>query len=132
MRRIYSTFLLLLFVSSLFAGVIFSEYSATPETDRVTITWSTKSETNISSFAVLRSDDDKTFIELKRVKALGPGTQYTYIDENVVFKGVSAMFYKIKAIDNKGNVADESDAMIVHPNISGIFRTWGAIKAMFR
>jgi len=132
MRQKLTTVFLLVFISSLFAGVVFSEYSATPETDRVTITWTTKSETNIKAFSILRSNDDKTFIELKRINAQGPGTQYTYVDENVVFKDVSPLFYKITAIDRNGRIVEETDGMIVHPNISGIFRTWGAIKAMFR
>ena len=132
MRQKLTTLFLLIFVSSLFAGVVFSEYSATPATDRVTITWSTKSETNVKAFVILRSNDDKTFVELKRINPQGPGTQYSYVDENVVFKDISPLFYKIKAIDDNGRVVDESDGMIVHPNISGIFRTWGAIKDMFR
>lgn len=132
MQKALSIILILLLVSSLYASYVFSEYSAAPQTDRVIISWTTKNETNIKNFIVLRSNDDRTFIKLKTINPKGPGTQYTYIDENVMFKDASALFYKVKAVGRNGQALEESDAMIVHPNISGIFRTWGAIKAMFR
>lgn len=110
---------------------IFSECSAIPETNRVTITWVTESETTIRYFAVLRSNDDATYIELKRISPKGPGSRYEFVDENVMFKGVTVLFYKVRALDETGKIIQES-SLIVHPNISGIFRTWGAIKAMFR
>jgi len=132
MRRLIILVFVLTLSTSLFASFIFSEYNATPETNRVILSWVTKTETNISHFAVLRSNDDRTYAELKKINILGPGTRYTFIDENVMFKDNSALFYKIKAIDKNGQSLESTDAMIVHPNISGIFRTWGAIKAMFR
>jgi len=132
MRRVLAIFLILIFFTSLYAVSVFTESTAVPQTDRVTITWVTKSESGIKQFAVLRSNDDVNFIELKKVNPQGPGTRYEYVDENVMFKDASVLFYKVRAIGTNGQALDESPSMIVHPNISGIFRTWGAIKAMFR
>ncbi|MBD3224432.1 MAG: hypothetical protein GF313_06870 [Caldithrix sp.] len=120
-----------LFFSVAVASTVFTEVSAEPGTDRVTIAWTTKSETNIKHFSVHRSNDDKNYIQLDKINPQGPGTRYNYIDENVMFEDTSVLFYKVKAIDINGQVLDES-SMLVHPNISGMFRTWGAIKAMFR
>jgi hypothetical protein len=134
MRRIGKYIFILLLISPLFAEFefIFSEYSAVAENNRVTVTWVTKAENDVRQFVILRSRDDRNFVELKRINVQGPGTFYTYVDENVMFKDVTRMFYKIQAIDQNNKVKEESHSLIAHPNVSGIFRTWGAIKALFR
>ncbi len=133
MRRFLSFFIIITFVSSLLAtSFVFKEYSAVPESNQVTITWQTKSETGVNQFIILRSNDDKTFIELTKMNAKGPGISYEYIDKNVMFKGSSALFYKIKAVREDGQMIEETESMMVVPNLSGVYRTWGAIKALFR
>ena len=133
MRRITPTiFILSLLVSLLFASTIFEEYSATPETNRVTIRWRTSSEADVAKFAILRSMDDQSFNEVSTISAKGQGQDYTFIDENVIFKSSQTFFYKIRAIRSDNSTIEETQSLIVNPNISGIYRTWGAIKAMFR
>ncbi len=131
MRRVFVAILILSFAASAYAIAVFSEVNADPDTDKVTISWMTQSETGVKYFKILRSNDDKTYISLERVNPEGPGTRYEYVDENVMFEEISVVFYKIRAIDQNGQKIDES-SLIVHPQISGMFRTWGAIKAMFR
>jgi hypothetical protein len=128
-----SYFILFIFLSVAVAeNEVFTEYNAHPEADHVLITWITKDESKANSFIIKRSIDDKVFIEIDRVKPKGPGHQYEYIDENIIFKSSSAVFYKIYVVNNEDMTIEETGSMMVHPNISGIFRTWGAIKAMFR
>ncbi len=133
MRRILQIVLMVGFFSLVFAGniAVFTEVSATPSTDRVVLSWVTKTEIDIDKFTILRSSDDVSYVEIARVKPKGPGTRYEYVDGNVMFKDISPLFYKIRAIDIQGKVVDET-SLIVHPNISGIFRTWGTLKALFR
>jgi hypothetical protein len=130
-RRAFILTLLLLIPLEILAENIFSECSAVPETDRVTLNWVTKSETNIRYFSIVRSSNDINYVEIKKLAPKGPGNRYEYVDENVMFKGVSVVFYKIRALDSSGNMLEET-SLRAHPNISGIYRTWGAIKAMFR
>jgi hypothetical protein len=130
-KKLVLLFVTIVFITSLYAASVFSECSAIPQTDRVVITWITKDESGLKHFAILRSNDDRNYIELKKVNPQGPGTRYEYVDDNVMFKDASVKFYKVRAVGNNGQVLDES-SLIVHPNISGIFRTWGAIKNMFR
>ena len=133
MKQISPTIVILsLLVSILFASTIFEEYSATPETNRVTIRWRTSSEADVVKFAILRSMDDQSFSEVSAVSAKGQGQEYTFIDENVIFKSTQTFFYKIRAIRSDNTTIEETQSLIVNPNISGIYRTWGAIKAMFR
>ena len=131
MRRIVSVIIILSFVGMAFAATIFSEVSAVPSTNRVTLHWVTKSESGVTNFVILRSNDDAVYISLAKTKSEGPGTHYEYIDQNVMFRDFSPLFYKVRAINSSGQAIEES-SMIVHPNISGIFKTWGAIKALFR
>ena len=133
MRRSAVSLIIFLIYTLAVAGNInvFSEVRAMPGTNRVTVSWITKAETGVHKFVILRSPDDVNYIEITNLSAKGPGTQYEYVDANVMFNDVSPLFYKIRATDQAGKTLDES-SLIVHPNISGIFRTWGAIKAMFR
>jgi len=118
--------------TAVFASFVFQEYSATPSTDKVIIKWKTKSETGVSKFVLSRSTDDETYSDIGEVNINGPGYEYEYIDDNVFFKGSDTFFYKIKSVRSNGTTVEETQPLIVNPNISGIFRTWGAIKAMFR
>ena len=131
MRRFLSLILIVLFASQLFAANVFSEVNAVPSSNKVILNWITKSESDVRQFVILRSNDDAIYISLSKTNARGPGTRYEYVDQNVIFNDFSALFYKIRAIDEEGRTIEET-SMIVHPNISGIFKTWGAIKALFR
>ena len=125
--------LIFLLVLSLYAGTVFMAYRAEPGTNSVSITWTTSTEDNISKFAILRSISyDANYSEISTVPASGPGSTYTYVDENVIFKTSQTFYYKIEARGSSDNSVDITEVLIVNPNISGIYRTWGAIKAMFR
>jgi hypothetical protein len=115
-----------------YASFVFQQYSATPSTNSVLIEWVTKSEAGVDQFLILRSNDDKTFVEIGSVSAEGVGHDYAFSDDNVVFKDSQTFFYKLKAIRTDDTSIEETQSLPVHPNISGIYRTWGAIKAMFR
>jgi hypothetical protein len=133
MKKLFIPFLVLaIMVSVAFAGVVFQESTATPGTNRVTITWLTKNEDGVTRFVILRSPDDISFFDIGSVTAKGAGTSYNFVDEDVLFKADQTFFYKIRAVRENNEAVDESQSLIVNPNISGIFRTWGAIKWLFR
>ena len=134
LKNKFILFTFLVIVSTLIASDerIFTEYSATPQHNQVKITWTTVSEIDVYKFIILRSSDGNSFTILAEINSKGPGTNYSYIDSEVLFKDASAKFYKIKAVKQNGHQVDMTSAMLVHPNISGIKRTWGAIKALFR
>jgi hypothetical protein len=125
-------FCLLVFVSLAFANFIFLEYSANPSNNSVIVEWVTKSESGVSRFVVLRSYDDQNFVEIGAVVAEKAGHNYTFTDDNVLFKDSQTFFYKLRAVRADDSSIEETQSLIVHPNISGIYRTWGAIKELFK
>lgn len=131
MKRFLSIIILFSFISAAIAANIFTEVKASPGTNRVTLSWLTKTEAGVSKFVILRSSDDISYLELDRISPKGPGNRYEYVDTNVIFKGVSPLYYKIRAIGPSNKSIDES-SLFVLPNVNSIFRTWGTIKAMFR
>jgi len=131
--KILTPILLLLFAVSLaFANFIFLEYSATPSNNSVIVEWITKSESGVSQFVILRSIDDQNFIEIGKVNSAQAGDNYSFTDDNVLFKDSQTFFYKLKAVRSDDTSIEETQSLIVHPNISGIYRTWGAIKELFK
>lgn len=133
MRYITSLFvLLLLLVSLAFANFIFLEYSANPSNNNVLIEWVTKSESGVYKFSIMRSLDDQNFVEIGTVMAEKAGYNYTFTDDNVLFKDSQTFFYKLRAERPDDTMIEETQSLIVNPNISGIYRTWGAIKELFK
>ena len=131
MRRFLSAIFVFTFLSQSFAANIFSSASAVPGTKSVVLSWETKSETDVKSFVILRSNDDKVYIILDKKAAHGPGTKYEYFDQNVMFKDFSAVFYKIRAINSNGQTIEETSVRAIQ-NVSDMTVTWGAIKKLFR
>lgn len=131
-RRFFFLIAVLTLSVPLFAdGYIFTASGAKSETDRVILSWATASEEKVATFIILRGRDKDACTEIHRLNALGPGTQYSYVDREVMFRSVHVMYYKIRAVDANGNIMEEADLSVI-PNVSGMFRTWGTIKAMFR
>jgi len=133
MKKYFTILILLTLVSLLFAGGTFMESSAQPRANKVIISWITNDESGLKNFIVQRSTDEVTFIDLKSVNLSGPGYNYTYSDNDVLFKTNGTVWYKIIAVKKNAPFFEESEVMIVHPTTTGIIKkSWGAIKAMFR
>lgn len=136
MKKLIFPLIFLFFVGTAFAeskdNKIFTESNAQPEANRVIISWITKDENQVKYFVIKRSNDDKNFVELDRINPKGPGFKYEYTDDDVFFKSSGALFYKVEAVNSSNQIIADSGSMMVHPNLTGIFQTWGAIKAMFR
>jgi len=129
--------LLLIFSAMLIAGfvfavdIVFKEYSAYPGSNRVTLTFETKSESGVSVFLIMRSMDDRTFIKVGTLKPHGTNKKYEFEDKSV-YKTTQTFFYKIRAQREDDSIVEETQSLIVNPNISGNYKaTWGAIKDMF-
>jgi hypothetical protein len=133
MKNTITIFVSVFLAASLaFANFVFLEYSANPSNNSVVIEWVTKSESGVAKFILLRSTDDQNFVEIGSLIAEKSGYNYSFTDDNVLFKDTQTFFYKIRAVRTDNSVIEETQSLIVHPNISGIYRTWGAIKELFK
>ncbi len=56
---------------------------------------------------------------------------YSYTDKSVYKTNDYIFVYRLKIVDNNGQLS-YSDQASVSLSISGVKRTWGSIKAMFR
>ena len=111
---------------------MFMETAAQPESNQVVINWITQNEDNVKTFIIKRSTNNRNYNNLGEVKAQGPGFKYEYIDKEVFFESNNVFYYKIAAMDGNGKLLQESQYFTAFPNISSIYKTWGAIKAIFR
>lgn len=122
--------LLVIQVSVVFAGVYLSSFEVRSDGSNVVLTWQTQSETNLSHFVVERKPANGEFIELAYIQPESD-KDYQFIDESAYKVMDSYYVYRLKIVDSNGTVTFSKDESILH-QVSGVKRTWGSIKALFR
>jgi|SRR3989339_464403 len=131
MKKQLFIFLTILSVSSLLGGVFLDFIHAKNEGDNVRVEWKTSDEKNVKEFLVERKTYQGEFNVLESVKPLGPNSSYSFLDQNAYKVSDVIFIYRIKIVDNDNSVSYTKEVSVSH-NISGVRRTWGSIKAMFR
>jgi hypothetical protein len=126
--------ILVLFISSsaLRADVIkFGSLQANSDGVNVTLRWITEDESNVSHFEIeRRSGTDGEFVTIGSIDVKGVSL-YEFID-NTAFKKVVTLYqYRVKIVYSNGTVAYSNNLTVTH-TVSGVRRTWGSIKSMFR
>jgi hypothetical protein len=124
-------FLILIFVSVAFAGAYLDYFQAKSEGDNVQVEWKTGDETNVNHYSVQRKTPQTSYVEIATVQPKGSNSIYSFIDQSIYKTNDIIFIYQLKIIDNNMQTSFSSEVS-VSPNISGIKRTWGSIKAMFR
>ncbi len=110
---------------------IISEFSARSENQNAVCEWSSGNETGVVAYRVERSFNGTQFDEIGSVEPMGNSHQYRFIDHDL-FKGETHTFYYRICIELSNGRNQYTDSSPVIINTSGITRTWGSIKAMFR
>lgn len=124
-------FIFLLFVSAVYAGAYIDYFHARSEGEDVRLEWKTGEELNLSKFVIERKTPQSTFAEIATVDPKGSNSYYSYLDKNA-YKSTDLLFnYRLKIVDNNSIISYSSEVTVSH-NVSGVKRTWGSIKAMFR
>lgn len=132
--------IIILGTAVLFAqDMIFSSLTANSDGKNVIIEWRTVSESTISYFEVERASQNQTFKYISTEKAHGYASSYSFKDDNVFMKDDNAdksissnnYSYRIKIVKKDNRYEYSNQVNVVH-NISGIQKTWGMIKEMFR
>ncbi len=119
----------------LLADTSIDYFAAKSSGDNVTVEWKTGAEQNISKFDIERAPaGSQQFSYIGTVQAKGSYSYYSYVDETGFQKALTAdgvYQYRIKIYNTDGSFKYSQTTSIEH-STSGIRRTWGQIKEMFR
>lgn len=98
----------------------------------VTIQWGTTDESSVKEFVIeRRSGTAGEFISIAVIAKQGSNSFYEYVDKSA-FKSTGSVYqYRIKIVSSSGG-AEFSNVITISHNVSGVKRTWGSLKAMFR
>ena len=98
----------------------------------VTLHWVTEDESNVVRLEVERSSgNDGNFVMIGTLEPKG-ASLYEYID-NSAFRRVATLYqYRIKVVFSNGSNPFFTTPLTVSHTVSGVRRTWGSIKSMFR
>ncbi len=143
MKKVKYIFLLISFAGILWAQeYLIDSFKAYSNDKTATLEWHSINESNIAYYEIERSPSSQplTFKFIGNQKANGYSSSYTYRDDNVFLKdnntnipqSKSSYTYRLKIV-NKDFTSVYSDKVVtVTMNLSGIRKTWGMIKEMFK
>ena len=124
-------FSVLMVVSAVYAGAFLDYFHGWSENGDVRLEWKTSEEINLQNFIIERKSLNSSYIEIATISPKGDNSFYSYLDESA-YKTEGLMFiYRIKIIDNNGSDSYSAEVPVSH-KVSGVKRTWGSIKEMFR
>jgi hypothetical protein len=109
-----------------------NSFQASSNGVNVTIHWITDQEPSVSHFEIQRrSGTDGVFSTIGSIDPKGPSL-YEFVDNTAFHKVTTLYQYRIVVFFNNGGAPVVSSAISVSHTVSGVRRTWGSIKAMFR
>ena len=118
-------------------GSITGATAAARGAQEASATQAASAEKGIHHYEVERASGDQLYRNIATIDARGQMYSYRFVDEDALMKGDKQQIvgnvysYRLRAIgyDNSSSV---SNSVSVAHSISGIRRTWGMIKEMFR
>ncbi|MHB8907179.1 MAG: hypothetical protein ACYC4T_07915 [Melioribacteraceae bacterium] len=125
------SFLILITAGLIFAGVDLRSFTVKSSGGNVVLNWETNSETNLNHFVVLRRTVSGGYVEIGNVYPKDDRI-YEYVDQTAFKTSGQLYTYKLKIVDNDGTTTSYSGEVTVAHNSTGVKRTWGSIKALFR
>ena len=112
-------------------GLVLCDFSAAATGQQVLVEWNTNPGAAAALFRVQRSLDGQRFYSIAAVAPRAGVTHYSYLDTDL-FKGELHTYYYRLEVVVPGGASEFSEVAEVTLNFSGVQRTWGSIKAMFR
>ncbi len=125
-------FLFMLSVVALSDVVREGSFQATSDGSNVTLRWITDDESSIARFEIeKRSGTDG---EYKTIASIEPRrlSIYEFVDYSAMNKTSSLYQYRIKVVFTNGANPLYVGPVTVTHSVSGVRKTWGSIKALFR
>ena len=135
-RLTFKIVFVLIFVAGVFAaGPTISDLSVNADNGNALLSWYATGETSQQEFLIQRRESNQiSFDVINKVPANGSG-HYTYQDNSIYKTSDQVYIYEVTLVDINNPayyIASSQPASAIIGNISGIKRTWGSIKAMFR
>jgi len=127
-----AVFIAFLIIVTVYAGATIQFFHASSDADNIKLEWQSLQESNLQKYVIERKTPQSAFIEIDQVAPKGDNSYYTYIDQNAYKANDIVFIYRLKMVDNDGTVTYIDQTTTVSHSISGVKRTWGSIKAMFR
>lgn len=118
-------------ISTIYAGAFLDYFYGRSEGDDVRLEWKTSEEVNLQHFKVERKTPQSSFSEITTVDPKGSNSYYSYLDQSAYKSNDMVFIYRLKIVDLDGQTSYSAEVTVSH-NVSGVKRTWGSIKAMFR
>jgi hypothetical protein len=140
MKRLLTALLvaLSLVVSVQAVQVTLQYFQAKSNGNSIVVEWKSATESDVAHYEVERAGADKQFRYVTTVSAKGSNQPYSFKDDEAFGKGdgeknITANYftYRLKVVTQDKNASYSNTVGVVH-NVSGIKRTWGMIKEMFR
>jgi hypothetical protein len=123
--------IILLLTTAVFAGTFLEYFHGRSEGDDIRLEWKTREEVNLQNFKIERKTPQSAFAEIATVQPKGSNSYYSYLDQTT-YKITDMIFiYRLKIVDTNGQASYSNEVTVSH-SVSGVKRTWGSIKAMFR
>jgi hypothetical protein len=105
-------------------------FQAHSDGENVTLRWVSDDEQNVVRYVIeRRTGIDGEFMPIGTMEPRG-SSAYEFVDYSAFRKTVTVYQYRIKIELNQGHVY--SGTLSVSHAVSGVLRTWGSIKALFR
>jgi hypothetical protein len=123
--------ILLLAITAIYAGTFLEYFHGRSEGEDVRLEWKTGEEVNLQNFKIERKTPQNSFVEIATIQPKGNNSYYTYLDQSAYKPNDLVFIYRLKIVDNNGQTSYSNEVTVSH-NVSGVKRTWGSIKAMFR
>jgi hypothetical protein len=119
-------------ISASNADVIKNFRASSSENGSIIIQWSSADESNVASYEIQRAVPNGTFQTIGVQDPRGSATAYEFTDNTAFMKATTVYQYRIQIIAISGNNPLPTQPITVSHSVSGVRRTWGSIKAMFR
>jgi hypothetical protein len=130
-KKLFQILLVLSIIGTSLAGAFMEYFHARSEGESVKLEWKTGEESNVKNFVIERKTQQSSYVDISTINSKGSNSFYSYVDESI-YKSSSYIFtYRLRIVDNDQKISYSSEVS-VSPSISGVKRTWGSIKAMFR
>lgn len=122
----------LLFFVQLFAGAVILKFTGSSQNGNVVLKWEVGSESDLNHYSIERKTINGNFVELGNIKPTN-SSSYSYTDETAYKSSNSSIYvYRLKIVDNSNSATYSNEITVYNNGVSGIKKTWGSIKALFR